>query len=192
MATALSELTTLRLGGPAGRYAEARDDAAIVDAVRTADDAGEPLLIVAGGSNLVVADAGFPGTVLRIATRGIAGGTVAAGEPWDPFVERCVAAGLAGVECLSGIPGSVGATPIQNVGAYGQEVADTVVAVRAYDRDVGTVAEILAADCGFAYRSSVFKRTPGRWVVLAVTYALPRRPHSAPVRYAELTRALGI
>ena len=192
----LADLTTLRLGGPAGHVVVAEEDAEIVAAVRAADAAGEPLLIIAGGSNLVVADAGFPGTVLRIATRGVqADGdrlTVAAGEPWDPFVADCVAAGRAGVECLSGIPGSVGATPIQNVGAYGQEVADTVVAVRAYDRDAGTVAEIPAADCGFAYRSSVFKRTPGRWVVLAVTYALPRRPHSAPVRYAELARALGI
>jgi UDP-N-acetylmuramate dehydrogenase len=134
--------------------------------------------------------------VLRIASRGVREDgerlEVAAGEPWDPFVARCVAAGHAGVECLSGIPGSVGATPIQNVGAYGQEVADTVVSVRAYDRDAGSVEEIPAADCGFAYRSSVFKRTPGRWVVLAVTYALPRSDRSAPIRYAELARALGI
>ena len=192
----LADLTTLRLGGPATHMVTAADDAAIVAAVRAADAAGEPLLILAGGSNLVVADAGFPGTVLRIATRGVAEDgdrlTVAAGEPWDPFVAACVAAGRAGIECLSGIPGSVGATPIQNVGAYGQEVADTVVSVRTYDRDSGTLDELPAADCGFAYRSSVFKRTPGRWVVLAVTYALPQRPHSAPIRYAELARALGV
>jgi UDP-N-acetylmuramate dehydrogenase len=192
MATALSDLTTLRLGGPAGRFVEAHDDAAIVAAVRTADDAGEPLLILAGGSNLVVADAGFPGTVLRIATRGIAGGTVAAGEPWDPFVARCVAAGLAGVECLSGIPGSVGATPIQNVGAYGQEVSDVIAVVRAYDRRAREVRDIPAAECGFAYRSSDFKRNPGRWVVLSVTFELPRRAESMPVRYPELARALGV
>src|SRR5829696_5994969 len=173
MSTALAELTTLRLGGPAGRYAEARDEAEIVAAVAAADAAGDPLLIVAAGSNLVVADAGFPGTVLRIASRGIDGGTVAAGEPWDPFVARCVAAGLAGVECLSGIPGSVGATPIQNVGAYGQEVADVIVSVRAYDRRSREVVEIPAADCGFSYRSSAFKRDPGHWVVLAVTFDLP-------------------
>ncbi|HZB76647.1 MAG TPA: FAD-binding protein, partial [Solirubrobacteraceae bacterium] len=182
MATALSDLTTLRLGGPAGRFVEAHDDAAIVATVRAADDAGEPLLIVAGGSNLVVADAGFPGTVLRIATRGVAGGIVAAGEPWDPFVGRCVAEGRAGVECLSGIPGSVGATPIQNVGAYGQEVADVIVAVRAYDRRAGELRDIPAAGCGFAYRSSVFKRRPGRWVVLSVTFDLPLRPESMPIR----------
>ena len=151
---------------------------------------------MSGGSNLVVADAGFPGTVLRIVTRGVreAGDRleVAAGEPWDPFVARCVAAGRAGVECLSGIPGSVGATPIQNVGAYGQEVSETIVSVRAYERAGGRVVEIPAAECGFTYRSSAFKREPGRWVVLAVTFALPRRPHSEPVRYAELARALGV
>jgi UDP-N-acetylmuramate dehydrogenase len=192
MPTALADLTTLRLGGPAGRLVEARDDAAVVAAVRAADAADEPLLIVAGGSNLVVADAGFPGTVLRIASRGIEGGTVAAGEQWDPFVARCVAAGLAGVECLSGIPGSVGATPIQNVGAYGQEVADVIVSVRAYDRRTREVLDIPAAECGFAYRSSAFKRDPGHWVVLSVTFTLPRQDRSMPIRYAELARALGV
>jgi len=192
MATALSELTTLRLGGPPRRLVEARDEAEIVAAVQDADAAGEPLLIVAGGSNLVVADAGFPGTVLRIGSLGIDGGTVAAGEEWDPFVARCVAAGLAGVECLSGIPGSVGATPIQNVGAYGQEVADVIVSVRAYDRRERQVLEIPAAECGFAYRSSAFKRDPGHWVVLSVTFDLPRQDRSMPIRYAELARALGV
>jgi UDP-N-acetylmuramate dehydrogenase len=193
---ALAELTTLRLGGPAARLVDAADEGAIIAAVRAADAAGEPLLLLAGGSNLVVADAGFPGTVLRIASRGVRGDggrfEVAAGEPWDPLVARWVGAGLAGVECLSGIPGSVGATPIQNVGAYGQEVSETVVSVRAYDRMLDTVLEIPAAECGFSYRSSAFKRRPGRWVVLAVTFELERRPDSQPVRYAELARALGI
>jgi UDP-N-acetylmuramate dehydrogenase len=192
----LAELTTLRLGGPAGRYVEAADEAAVVAAVRAADEAGAPLLIVAGGSNLVVADAGFPGTVLRIATRGVrADGdrlTVAAGEPWDPFVARCVAAGRAGVECLAGIPGSVGATPIQNVGAYGQEVSETIATVRAYDRAAGAVVELAPAECGFAYRSSRFKRAPGRWVVLEVAFDLQHAAASRPVRYAELAGALGI
>jgi UDP-N-acetylmuramate dehydrogenase len=173
----------------------------VVAAVLSADRAGEPLLVLAGGSNVVVADAGFPGTVLRIATRGIARTDapdgrvrleVQAGEPWDPLVARCVAGGLAGVECLSGIPGSVGATPIQNVGAYGQEVAETIVSVRALDRVSGAVHDLDAAACGFTYRSSAFKRTPGRWVVLAVTFALERSELSAPVRYAELARALGV
>jgi UDP-N-acetylmuramate dehydrogenase len=193
---ALADLTTLRLGGPPARYVEAADEAAIIAAVREADRAGEPLLVLAGGSNLVVADAGFPGAVVRIASRGVrARGdalAVAAGEPWDPLVERCVADGLAGFECLSGIPGSIGATPIQNVGAYGQEVSETIVSVRAYDRTLETVLEIPAAECGFSYRSSAFKRTPGRWVVLAVEFELERRPDSKPVRYAELARALGI
>jgi UDP-N-acetylmuramate dehydrogenase len=199
--TPLADLTTLRLGGPAGRLVDARDEAALVAAVRRADTAGEPLLLLAGGSNVVVADDGFPGTVVRIATRGIAESdapdgrvalTVQAGEPWDPFVARCVAAGLAGVECLSGIPGSVGATPIQNVGAYGQEVAETIGSVKVLDRERDAVEELDAAACGFTYRSSAFKRTPGRWVVLAVTLVLDRSDRSAPVRYAELARALGV
>ncbi|MEA2255814.1 MAG: UDP-N-acetylmuramate dehydrogenase [Solirubrobacteraceae bacterium] len=192
----LSDLTTLRLGGPAARYVEAGTEEAVVDAARAADRAGEPLLVLAGGSNVVVADAGFPGTVLRIATGGVtrtgAGLEVAAGEPWDPLVAACVADGLAGVECLSGIPGSVGATPIQNVGAYGQEVAETIVAVRALDRAGGAVEELDPAACAFTYRSSAFKRDPGRWVVLAVRFALHPSPRSAPVRYAELARALGV
>src|SRR5689334_22469534 len=192
----LRDLTTLRLGGPAGRYLEAGDEAAVVEAVRAADAAGEPLLVLAGGSNVVVADEGFPGTVLRIVTRGIAreGATldVAAGEPWDPLVATCVDSGLAGVECLAGIPGSVGATPIQNVGAYGQEVAETVASVRVFDRVRDAVDELDPAACAFTYRSSAFKRDPGRWVVLAVRYVLQPSIESAPIRYAELARALGV
>ena len=196
----LADLTTLRLGGPAGRLVEARTEVDVVAAVRAADAAGEPLLVLAGGSNVVIADEGFPGVVVLMATRGTqrrdADGRalldVQAGEPWDPFVARCVADGLAGVECLSGIPGSVGATPIQNVGAYGQEVADTIAAVRVLDRRTGVVVELDAADCGFSYRSSVFKRTPGRWVVLAVRFALPVSERSLPLRYGELARSLGV
>jgi UDP-N-acetylmuramate dehydrogenase len=192
----LSDLTTLRLGGPAARYVEVSGEQAAVDAVRAADRAGEPLLVMAGGSNLVAADEGFPGTVVRLCTRGVArDGTaleVAAGEPWDPFVADCVAGGLAGVECLAGIPGSVGATPIQNVGAYGQEVAETIAAVRVLDRARDTVHELAPAACGFTYRSSAFKRAPGRWVVLAVRFELEASALSAPIRYAELARALGV
>jgi UDP-N-acetylmuramate dehydrogenase len=136
----LSELTTLRLGGPARALLEARSEAELVEAVRSEEG---PLLLVAGGSNLVVADAGFPGTVVRVLTAGVeqrerdgrVERTVQAGEEWEPLVARCVADGLAGFESLSGIPGSVGATPIQNVGAYGQEVAETVVSVRVLDRE---------------------------------------------------------
>ena len=200
MTRRLAELTTLHLGGPPQRLLESRTEDEVVAAVRAADDAGDPLLVLAGGSNVVVADDGFPGTVLLVATRGIqredAAGTalltVQAGEPWDPFVAGTVSDGLAGVECLSGIPGSVGATPIQNVGAYGQEVAGTITAVRAYDRRTGAVETLAPEDCGFAYRSSVFKRTPGRWVVLAVTFALAPGERSQPIRYAELARALGV
>ena len=217
----LSGYTTLGLGGPAARFIEAGRDDEIVAAVRGADLAGEPVLVLGGGSNLVVADEGFPGTVVRVATRGVtigAGGdgvtvAVAAGEDWDTLVERCVAEGLSGIECLSGIPGLTGATPIQNVGAYGQEVAETVVTVRAYDRLRDTVAELAGADCGFGYRTSAFKRgtrvsqaavrgsrraatdpaaATGRFVVLGVTFRLARDPLSAPVGYAELARALGV
>ena len=193
MIPALADLTTLRLGGPPARYEEAADEAAIIAAVRAAD---EPLLVLAGGSNLVVADAGFPGTVVHVTSRGVREDgnalEVAAGEPWDPLVARCVDAGLAGFECLSGIPGSVGATPIQNVGAYGQEVAETIVSVRAYDRELDMVLTVGAGECGFSYRSSAFKRTPGRWVVLSVAFELEARGDSMPIRYAELARALGI
>jgi UDP-N-acetylmuramate dehydrogenase len=192
----LSDLTTLRLGGPAARYLEATTEDAVVAAVAAADRAGDPLLVLAGGSNVVVADEGFPGTVVRIATGGVAreGATleVAAGEPWDPLVADCVARGLAGVECLAGIPGSVGATPIQNVGAYGQEVAETIRAVRVLDRADGTVQALDPAACGFTYRSSAFKREPGRWVVLAVRFELEASERSAPIRYPELARALGV
>jgi UDP-N-acetylmuramate dehydrogenase len=192
----LSDLTTLRLGGPAARYVEAASEQALIDAVVEADRSGEPLLVLAGGSNVVVADEGFPGTVVRIATRGFAreGASleVAAGEPWDPLVADCVAGGLAGIECLAGIPGSVGATPIQNVGAYGQEVAETIRAVRALDRADGAVHVLAAADCAFTYRSSAFKREPGRWVVLAVSFSLEASERSAPIRYPELARTLGV
>jgi UDP-N-acetylmuramate dehydrogenase len=191
----LSELTTLRLGGPAGAVVEARTDEEFAEAAR-----GNDVLLVAGGSNLVIADDGWPGTVVRVLTAGVgereADGrvelTAAAGEEWEPFVARCVAEGLAGVESLSGIPGSIGATPIQNVGAYGQEVAETVTSVRALDTASGEIADLPPEACGFAYRSSAFKRHPGRWVVLAVTFALERRELSAPLTYAELARTLDV
>jgi UDP-N-acetylmuramate dehydrogenase len=185
--------TTLGLGGPAGRVVDATTEAELVCAVRGAPD---PVLVLAGGSNVVVADAGFPGTVVRVLSAGITEEgdvlTVAAGEPWDRFVTRCVAEGRAGVECLAGIPGSVGATPIQNVGAYGQEVAETITAVRVLDRAAGEVRTLAPSDCAFAYRSSAFKRRPGRWVVLAVSYRLPHAGVSGSIRYAELARLLGV
>ncbi len=189
----LAELTTLRLGGPAGRLVGARTDDEVVTAVR---DAGEPVLVLAGGSNVVVADDGVPGTVVRVATRGVERGedgrlVVAAGESWDDLVAFTVADGRQGFECLSGIPGSVGATPIQNVGAYGQEVAETIESVRVYDREADRVVEMPAADCGFGYRTSVF-RYHDRHVVLAVTFRLREDTRSGPLRYAELARTLGV
>ncbi|UTI65261.1 UDP-N-acetylmuramate dehydrogenase [Paraconexibacter antarcticus] len=196
----LAPHTTLRLGGPAAREVTVTDENALVHAVAEADDAGEPLLLLGGGSNVVIADEGFPGLVVLIRTTGIerveGGGkvvlTVAAGEDWDGFVARVVADGLAGVEALSGIPGSVGATPIQNVGAYGQDVAETIVRVRAYDRHERAVVALDAADCGFGYRHSRFKDEPGRFVVLDVSFALDRGGLSRPLRYVELTRALDV
>ncbi|HET6832198.1 MAG TPA: UDP-N-acetylmuramate dehydrogenase, partial [Solirubrobacterales bacterium] len=198
-AVRLAELTTLRLGGPARRLVEAESAADLIAAVSAADRAGEPALVVAGGSNLVVADAGFDGVAVRIATRGVdavrAGErvrlTVAAGEPWDALVARCVADGLAGIECLSGIPGSTGATPIQNVGAYGQEVATTLVSVRAYDREAGTTVVLDRDRCGFAYRSSAFKGS-ARFVILEVTLELDPTPNARPVAYAQLAATLGV
>ena len=202
----LAAFTTLGLGGPARRFAEAATESDLVAQVRSADEHGEPLLVLGGGSNLVIADEGFPGTVVRVATRGMRREpredsvrlTVAAGENWDTVVTQVAGDGLAGLECLSGIPGLAGATPIQNVGAYGQEVAQTLVAVRAYDRARQTVTELTHAECGFGYRTSAFKRstqagavTP-RFVVLDVTFELRRSALSAPVRYGELARALGV
>ena len=197
----LADLTTLRLGGPAHAFVEATTSDELVTAVQDADVAGEPVLLVAGGSNLVVADEGFAGTVVRIATRGVTveedtcGGAfvkVAAGEVWDDLVALAVERGWIGVEALSGIPGSVGATPIQNVGAYGQEVAETIASVRCWDREEGAVRTLAAADCGFGYRSSRFKRDPDRFVVLEVTFQLRLGDLGAPVQYAELARALGV
>jgi len=192
----LRELTTLGLGGPAGALVEARTDDEVVAAVRAADAAGEPLLVLGGGSNVVVADDGVPGTVLLVRTTGVSRDGdvvhVAAGEPWDAFLARCVEHGRAGIECLSGIPGSIGATPIQNVGAYGQEVAETIAGVRVWDRRAARIDELGPADCGFGYRTSSFKREPGRWVVLRVSFRLPHAELSGPIRYAELARELGV
>ncbi len=193
----LADYTTVRLGGPARGFVRAGTDDELVEAVRTADAHGEPVLILGGGSNLVVADDGFDGTVIQVATRGVSHGdgpgvlTVAAGEDWDGFVARTVAEGLAGLECLSGIPGLVGATPIQNVGAYGQEVAETITRVRVYDRQAGDVLEVPGEQCGFGYRTSRFRGTD-RFVVLSVTFGLAVQARSVPVRYAELAGALGV
>ena len=188
----LSDLTTLRLGGEPARMVEARTEGELAELVRSAY---EPLLVLAGGSNVVVSDSGFPGTVVRVLTRGVRRDgerlEVQAGEPWDEIVAKTVEQGLQGFECLSGIPGSTGATPIQNVGAYGQEVAETVESVRVLDRASGQITELPAADCGFTYRSSIFKHRD-RHVVLAVTFRMRESAVSGPLRYAELARTLGV
>jgi UDP-N-acetylmuramate dehydrogenase len=191
----LAEHTTLRLGGPARRLLVAETAAELIDAVLTADSAGEPLLVLGGGSNLVVADAGFDGVVVRVGTRGLQWSgdlvTVAAGEVWDDTVASLVADGHAGIEALSGIPGLVGATPIQNVGAYGQEVAQTVVSVRVLDRLTRDVHDVPAEQCMFTYRHSVFKGDDRR-VVLAVTFRLAAGSTGPPVRYGALAAHLGV
>ncbi|MET9142717.1 UDP-N-acetylmuramate dehydrogenase [Streptomyces sp. NPDC004042] len=193
----LAPLTTFRLGGPAARLITATTDAEVIDAVRAADAAGTPLLVIGGGSNLVIGDQGFDGTALRIATTGfdLRGTTLelAAGEVWTDAVARTVEAGLAGVECLSGIPGSAGATPIQNVGAYGQEVSATITEVVAYDRAAGETVTLSNEECAFSYRHSRFKEHPERYVVLRVRFGLEDAGGlSAPLRYAETARALGV
>jgi UDP-N-acetylmuramate dehydrogenase len=204
----LSELTTLRLGGPAAHLVDADGEAALIDAVRECDERGEPVLVLGGGSNVVVADDGFAGTVVRVRTRGVTvdakgcdpddlaacGGllvSVAAGESWDEFVTRAVGAGWIGVEALSGIPGSVGATPMQNVGAYGQDVAETIWSVRTYDRETRSIRTFANAECGFAYRTSRFKASD-RYVILSVTYQLRQGTLGTPVQYAELARVLDV
>jgi UDP-N-acetylmuramate dehydrogenase len=189
----LARLTTLELGGPARHLIEVGDEASVSAALAWARARGLPVLVLGGGSNVVVADAGFDGVVLRIDLRGVRfrpdGDRVcvdaAAGEPWDALVRDAVARGLAGIECLAGIPGLVGATPIQNVGAYGQEVAETIRAVRALDRTSGRIVELAPDACRFGYRDSLFKQRPDAYLVLGVTFALT--PAGAPtLRYREL------
>jgi UDP-N-acetylmuramate dehydrogenase len=197
----LADRTTLRLGGPAARLVTGTCSEEIVNAVSSSDEVGEPLLVLGGGSNLVVGDAGFPGTVIALAARGIdvdrdprSGVTVrvSAGETWESLVDRAVAEKWVGVEALSGIPGLVGATPIQNVGAYGQEVAETIALVRTYDRAIGTLRAFPAAECRFGYRTSRFKREQDRFVVLDVTFRFELGSRGSPIRYAELADLLGV
>jgi UDP-N-acetylmuramate dehydrogenase len=195
----LAPLTTLGIGGAARSLVSIESEADLSVAVRDAGTEGAPLLVLGGGSNVVLGDQGFDGVVLHLCNRGVVVHPeadavvldVAAGEPWDGFVERCVAEGLSGVECLSGIPGLVGATPIQNVGAYGQDVSETIVSVRLFDRTTAEFSEVSAAQCGFAYRTSVFKGGE-RFIVTSVRFRLTRSSLSQPLRYAELTKALGL
>jgi UDP-N-acetylmuramate dehydrogenase len=197
----LAPFTTFGIGGPARWFVEAASEEEIAEAAGWAAERGVPLFVLGGGSNLLVSDSGFDGLVLRVALHGISeqvattpsGQTIyqaAAGEDWDPFVERTTQAGCAGIECLAGIPGTVGGTPVQNVGAYGQEVASAIERVRAFDLQSRTFVEFAAAECGFAYRRSRFNSEDrGRYIVTRVDYRLT--PGGAPtVRYADLQRAL--
>ncbi|MDQ1055152.1 UDP-N-acetylmuramate dehydrogenase [Arthrobacter sp. SORGH_AS 212] len=204
--TLLSSLTTSAVGGPAGKYIEARTEAEIIDAVRTADAAGEQVLIIAGGSNLLISDDGYPGTVVKIASEGFminaedsCGGVavvVQAGHNWDQLVDYAVRHAWSGIEALSGIPGSTGATPVQNVGAYGADVSQTIAAVRTWDRERNAVQTFTNSELKFGYRDSILKQTTvngsPRYVVLTVEFQLPLGRMSAPIRYAELARSLGV
>jgi len=191
-------MTTLRLGGRAALLVEAENERDVELAARDAEADGRAIFVLGGGSNVVIGDDGFDGLVVRMASRGVEvtreGDRVivdaAAGEAWDALVERAAGEGWSGIEAMSGIPGLVGATPMQNVGAYGQDVAETIVRVRAFDRKARAFVDIDAADCGFEYRGSKFKASD-RWIVVRVVYALRARG-GAPVRYAELARALGV
>ncbi|MFJ6079000.1 UDP-N-acetylmuramate dehydrogenase [Pseudarthrobacter sp. NPDC092419] len=204
--TMLSQLTTSAVGGPAATYIEARTEADIIDAVRSADAAGEQVLIISGGSNLLISDGGFPGTVIRIASEGFTvnaedscGGVsvvVQAGHNWDALVEHAVRHAWSGIEALSGIPGSTGATPVQNVGAYGADVSQTIASVRTWDRERNAVQTFTSSELKFGYRDSILKQTTvngsPRYVVLTVEFQLPLGRMSAPIRYAELARSLGV
>ncbi len=195
----LSKYTTFHLGGPAKTFITAATEAEIIAAVGTADEAGEQVLILGGGSNLLISDSGFDGTVIHIASQGnsyeidaCSGGMleVQAGEDWDGFVQFCMKLGLANLESMSGIPGTVGATPIQNIGAYGHEVGEVIARVRAYDRHDKEIKIFTASECGFGYRTSRFKDESNRYVILSVTYQLRRGEKSLPIEYVELAKKL--
>lgn len=196
----LAAHTTLRVGGPAGDWVTVTSERELCDSVVRCDAQGTPVLILGGGSNLLVADDGFPGTVIQVAVRGMEVVSqsedrvrlhIAAGEVWDDVVQRAVDEGWSGIEALSGIPGLTGATPVQNVGAYGQEVGQVIETVRVLDRSTGTVLDVGAGECGFGYRTSRFKAEPGRWVILAVELSLGRSGWGQPT-YPELARELGV
>jgi UDP-N-acetylmuramate dehydrogenase len=187
----LAPYTTLEVGGPARFFAEAGNESQVVEALEFAEARNLPVFVLGGGSNIVVADAGFDGLVLRVMLRGIKQRgadvvTAAAGEDWDGLVRWCVEHDLAGIECLSGIPGSVGGTPVQNVGAYGQEVGEVILSVRALDRRSLQLVNLVSLECGFAYRTSIFNSArKASHVVLAVTFALRAGGPSA-IKYPDL------
>jgi len=197
----LADHTTLRVGGVADRVVLATTEEDILKTVKECDANEIPLLILGGGSNVVICDEGFRGTVLLIRTSGYevesdacsgAMVTVQAGHNWDEFVQEAISNEWYGIEALSGIPGTVGATPIQNVGAYGQEVSQTIAHVRTYDREKREIRTFYFADCQFDYRTSIFKTTADRFVILQVAFQLRLGQHSAPIEYAELAKNLGV
>ena len=195
----LSDYTSFRVGGPAQEIVNASNESEIIAAVRKADDEGTPILILGSGTNVLVSDEGFKGVVIRVESREVesevdacsgATLTIGAGENWDSFVETTIARGYAGLETLSGIPGTVGAAPIQNIGAYGHEVSEFITRVRTYDRKEKQVKTFTNAECGFTYRSSRFKIEPDRYVVLDVSFQLRIGEMTTPIHYAELAWAL--
>jgi len=197
----LSSFTTLRVGGPARKIVHAHSEAELIEFVKAADSVKEPILILGGGSNLLISDAGFAGTVIRVESKGNAldydacsGGMieVSAGEDWDKFVEISIEKGFADLESLSGIPGTVGGAPIQNIGAYGHEVSETIARVKTYDRSKGEVKTFTNAECKFSYRNSIFKEQPGKYVILTVTFQLRKGAQSLPITYAELAKQLSV
>ena len=197
----LSSFTTLRVGGPARKIVHAHSEAELIEFVKAADSAKEPILILGGGSNLLISDAGFAGTVIRVESKGNAldydacsGGMieVSAGEDWDKFVEISIKKGFADLESLSGIPGTVGGAPIQNIGAYGHEVSETIARVKTYDRSKGEIKTFTNTECKFSYRNSIFKEQPGKYVILSVTFQLRKGVQSLPISYAELAKQLSV
>ena len=198
---ALSNFTTLKVGGPAQKILHAQTEDELIEFVKTADKAGEKLLILGGGSNLLISDAGFAGTVIKVESSGssldydpCSGGMieVSAGEEWDKFVALTIEKGFADLESLSGIPGTVGGAPIQNIGAYGHEVSETIARVRAYDRKKGEITTFTNEQCKFSYRNSIFKAESGRYVILSVSFQLRKGEQSLPITYVELANYLSV
>ena len=197
--TELSKYTSLRVGGPATKIVQVSTEAQIIAAIEEAGDT--PILIMGGGTNVLIADKGFDGTVIRISNNSVqaevdacsgATLTIGAGEDWDVFVQTTINSGFAGLETLSGIPGTVGAAPIQNIGAYGHEVSEFITRVRTYDRELKEIYTFTNSQCEFTYRNSYFKAHPGRYVVLDVQFQLRIGEFSAPITYLELSKKLGI
>ena len=197
----LAQYTSLRVGGPAQKFIHATTEQELIEAVKNSDKSGEPVLIIGGGSNVLIGDQGFNGTVIRVETKGnsyqfdaCSGGmiTVNSGENWDEFVQWIISKGFADVETLSGIPGTVGGAPIQNIGAYGHEVCEVIARVRTWDRKINAVKTFTNQDCEFGYRTSRFKREKDRYVVLDVTFQLRKGEMSLPIKYQELANYLGV